>query len=443
MPANTSMKTLFKRTFSEWSQDKAPRLAAAFALYTMLSLAPLLVISIKILGVALGDNAARGQVAEAAAGFVGPAAGQAIQEMITNASKPGSGVVATIISCVMLLVGATALFASMQDALNTIWDVQPKPNQGIWATIRVRLWSAVMVFFCAALLFASFVLSTVLSSITQKLPGGLAALSFIGDLIVSFLVTWTLFGMIFKVLPDVKLAWKDVALGAAITAGLFILGKYALTLYFRFGSTTSTYGAAGSLAALLIWVYYSGMIVFFGAEFTQVYFAARGKPIEPDEHAVRMTPEDRAEQGIPSPAQVAARARPPREPARRLPLPARQQAGSRREPSQADGSPWTWAVGGAAVGAAIAAMGVEYLLHNPDQPTHKQAAAVRLDQRLDHIEQRLGRVSRIKEYLDDMDVKQRVDAVERRIRQTTTSRRNAHSPRPRWMVRLGEIIAGL
>src|SRR5688500_5648496 len=202
-----------KQTFSEFFEDKALRLAAATALLIMLSLAPLLVITIKIGAVALGRAAAEGNVQEAAAGFVGQQGGAAINEMVQNAGRPGSGRLATALSVVLLLASATGLFASVQDALNTIWDVQPKPDQGVWATIRVRLWSLLLVVCVAALLLASVALSTFIHTLTDNLSGPLLFLSYVGDIVVSLAVTTVLFALVFKFLPDVKIAWKHVWVG--------------------------------------------------------------------------------------------------------------------------------------------------------------------------------------------------------------------------------------
>lgn len=295
---------LAKRTYAAWSEDKCARLAAALALYTMLSLAPLLVITIKIAAVRLGDEAATNEVKQRAQEFVGPAAAEALQEMVANASRPGEGRLATFVSSVLLVVGATALFASIQDALNTIWGVKPKPGQGIRATLRVRLSSLLLVVAVAALLLGSVVVSSLLRTLTDNIGGGLVAVGYVVDLLVSLGVTTVLFALVFKFLPDVYLDWPDVWLGAAVTAVLFTLGKYGLALYFSRAAPASAFGAAGSLAALLLWVYYSGMIAFFGAEFTKVHFLARGKRITPRKHAVLLTAADRAAEGMPTAAQV-------------------------------------------------------------------------------------------------------------------------------------------
>lgn len=310
---------LARRTFTAWSEDKCPRLAAALALYTMLSLAPLLVITIKVAAVRLGDEAATNQVKQRAQEYVGPAAAEALQDMIAHAARPGEGRLATFVSSVLLVVGATTLFASIQDALNTIWGVKPKPGQGIRATLRVRLSSLLLVLAVAALLLGSVVLSNLLHTLADNIGGGLVALGYLFDLLVSVGVTTVLFGLLFKFLPDVRLDWRDVWVGAAVTAVLFALGKYGLTLYFSRAAPASAFGAAGSLAALLLWVYYSGMIAFFGAEFTKVHFLSRGKRIVLRPHAVLLAPADRASEGMPTAAQLGAAVRAQEQPPQRLP----------------------------------------------------------------------------------------------------------------------------
>ena len=306
----THLWSLAKRTFGAWSEDKCPRLAAALALYTMLSIAPLLVITIKIVAVRLGPEAAANRVRAGAEQYVGPAAAEALQEMIGKASRPGEGRFATVVSSVLLVVGATALFASIQDALNTVWGVKPRPGQGIRATVRVRLASLLLVVSVAALLLGSVVVSNLLHALTDDRTGAaFVAAGYAIDVLVSLGVTAVLFALLFKFLPDVRIGWRDVWVGAAVTAVLFTLGKYALTLYFSRAAPASAFGAAGSLAALLLWVYYSGMIAFFGAEFTKVHFLSRGRHVTPRAHAVLLTPADRAVEGAPTEAQLDAAVR--------------------------------------------------------------------------------------------------------------------------------------
>ena len=306
----TSILAMLKETVSDWSEDKAMKLSAALALYTILSLAPLMVVAIKILSVILGEQGATDRVSEQMQMLIGPAGGQAIEDMIKGASKPGAGIVATVISLAILLFSASAVFGELQDSLNTIWEVKPRPDQGWFATIKKRLLSMGMVFVIAFILLVSLIVSSVLTTLTGWVLGDAAGwIAIPVDIVVSVLVVTLLIGAIFKFLPDVRLKIKDVIVGAFITAVLFKVGQYGLGLYFKYGSSTSAYGAAGSFVAVLLWVYYSAWILFFGAEFTQVWARAHGRQLVPDENAVRITDEERARQGIASEERLARKAR--------------------------------------------------------------------------------------------------------------------------------------
>jgi membrane protein len=293
--------SVLKETASDWMQDNAMRLSAALSLYTLLSLAPLLVISIKVVSVVAGTkDAAKTQIIQQVQSLMGPQSAEAVKPMIENGGKHGTGVVATIVSTILLVFSATGVFVELQDSMNTIWGVKPRPNQGIMNFIRTRLLSVGMVFGVGFLLLVSMILSTVLASLAKYLGGDVKWLTILIDVGVSFAVVFLLFAGIFKFLPDVKLAWEHVWSGALLTAVLFTLGKYGLTLYFKYGTPTSAFGAAGSLAAVLLWVYYSAFILFFGAEFTKVWSLRKDGKIVPDDHAVQVTEEDRARTGIPT-----------------------------------------------------------------------------------------------------------------------------------------------
>ncbi|HBY97286.1 MAG TPA: ribonuclease BN [Chloroflexi bacterium] len=294
--------TLLKETFSEWSEDKASRLAAALAYYTVFSLGPLLIVVIAIAGVVFGQEAARGQIVAQAQGLIGRSGAQAVQTIIQNARQPTSGIVATSIGIVTLLLGASGVFGQLQDALNTIWEVMPKPGRGLMGAITDRFVSFTMVLGIGFLLLVSLVLSAVLTGLATFFGDVLPIPGFvlqIVDFVVSFAVITLLFAMIYKVLPDVEIAWGDVWIGAAMTSLLFTIGKFLIGLYLGRSAVTSTYGAAGSLVVILLWVYYSAQILFFGAEFTQVHARRYGSRIVPTEDAIPVTEKARAEQGIP------------------------------------------------------------------------------------------------------------------------------------------------
>lgn len=285
------MLALFKQTFREWSEDQVPVLAAALAYYAVFSIAPLLLIVIGVLGLVLGENAAQSTLMDQVRNAVGPQAADAIQGILQNMDRQGGGVIATVIGVVTLIVGATGVFAQLQNALNTIWEVKPDPEKsGVRHIIAVRLLSLGMILVIGLLLLVSLVLSAVLSALGEGIAGALPGGAWLWrgvDLLVSLAVITLLFAMIFKVLPDARIAWRDVWVGAALTALLFVIGKFALGLYLGNSGVASSYGAAGSLVVLLLWVYYSMQILLFGGEFTQVYAKRTGSRIEPADNAVR------------------------------------------------------------------------------------------------------------------------------------------------------------
>lgn len=274
-----TVKDLVMEAGREWSDDKASRLGAALAYYTVFSIAPLLLITIAIVGFVFGDKAASGGITSQISSFVGPTGAEAIESMIAGAGEDkGTGIFATVISSALLLFGATGVFVQLKDAMNTVWDVPEKKSKGIMGFIKERFLSFGLVLGVGFILLASLVLSTVLS-VVGKYMGGLFAMGPLLEIlnfVVSFAVITAMFAMIFKFLPDIKLPWKDVWLGAAITALLFSIGKFGLGLYLGKSSMSSTYGAAGSFVVLLVWIYYSAQIVFFGAELTQVYSRRHG-----------------------------------------------------------------------------------------------------------------------------------------------------------------------
>jgi len=270
---------IFKQTITEFTADKVPRLGAALAYYTIFSLAPLLLIVIAIAGLAFGHDAAQGKIFDQLRGALGPNTAAAIQDMVKNAAKPKSGSVATIIGVITLIFGASGVFGQLKDALNTIWDVKPKEGGGILRMVKDRFLSFAMVFGVGFLLLVSLVIDTAIAAMGKyagnHLPGG-QALWHIVELVFSFCVITVLMAGIFRLLPDLKIEWRDVWFGAALTSILFVLGKFALGIYFAKSAVGSSFGAAGSLVLVLLWVYYSAQILLFGAEFTQVYARSHG-----------------------------------------------------------------------------------------------------------------------------------------------------------------------
>jgi membrane protein len=298
----TSGWNLLRRTFAEWSEDKAPQLGASLAFYSAISIAPLLVIALSIAAFFLGEEAARGKVIEEFQGLVGSEGGKAIEDMIASANKPGAGLIATLLSIATLLFGASGVFGQLQDALNTIWEVKPKPGRGILGFVRDRFLSFAMVLGVAFLLLVSLLLTTAIAAIglsDDTLPNSLQWLAQVVNFAVSFAVISALFAMIFKLLPDVRMSWNDVWLGAIVTAVLFTIGKLAIGLYLGHSSMASSYGVAGSFVVLLVWTYYSAQILFFGAELTQVYANTYGSRIVPTENAEPLQESDRENEGRP------------------------------------------------------------------------------------------------------------------------------------------------
>ena len=286
-----TISKLLKETFQEWQQDKVSRLAAALAYYTVFSITPLLVIAIAIAGAVFGQEAAKGEIVSQINGLVGDQGAKAIEVALANADQPNISGAASLISIAILLLGASGVFAQLQEALNTIWNIKAKPNGGIWEFIRKRLLSFGMVLAIGFLLLVSLLVSAALSGIgkfeTSILPGFTLIWQII-NFAISFGFITLLFGLIYKYLPDAKIKWDDVIVGAIITALLFTFGKFIIGLYLGRGSLGSAYGAAGSLVIFLAWVYYSAQILLFGAEFTQVYARKFGKKITPNRHAQYM-----------------------------------------------------------------------------------------------------------------------------------------------------------
>ena len=269
---------LFKQTWKEFGDDKAQRLGASLAYYTIFSIAPLILIAIKIASVIFSD--AQQKITNELHTVMGASAANSLTEILANADKhKGSGTFATIVSVGTLILGAAGVFGQLKDALNTIWNVEAKPAGGILGFIKQRFLSMAMVMGVGFLLLVSLLFDAALSAmggwIGARLPGGEAVMHIAG-IVVSFTMVTVLFAMIFRYLPDTRVEWRDVWFGAAFTSILFVLGKLGLGLYLGKGSVGSAYGAAGSLVIMLVWVYWSAQILFFGAEFTQVYARQHG-----------------------------------------------------------------------------------------------------------------------------------------------------------------------
>lgn len=290
---------LVRDTFNAWNEDKAPRLAAALSFSTIFSIAPLFIIVIAIAGTVLGlrgglehpHGNVEAELLDQIKTRVGPQAAASVRDLVAaNFSKPHQGIIAQIIGWVTFIVAASGVFASLQDSLNTVWHVEPS-KQSIWLTVRQRIASLGMVLVIGFLFLVTFAFSAGLAFVStyfeRVLPFAGAGLVFtVANYVISLAVVTVLFALIYKILPDAKIEWADVWTGSGISALLFVVGQALIGIYLARSGAASAYGAAGSLLVLLLWIYYSAMILFFGAEFTKVYAVRRGRAIA----AVHQTP---------------------------------------------------------------------------------------------------------------------------------------------------------
>jgi membrane protein len=291
---------LLRATFQKWSDDAAARLGAALAYYTVFSLAPMLIIIISVAGLVLGPKAVSGQISADIGGIVGKDSANLIQSMIQSSSQSRTGIIGTVIGLVTLFLGAVGLVGQLRDSLDIVWGA-PKPQAGIARVILGYVFSFVVVLAVAALLIASAALTAIVGWLGGFLNGivpGLSTMVSVANLVVSTGLIILLFALIYKILPNVTIAWNDVWIGAIVTALLFTLGRFAIGFYLGHSNVGSGYGAAGSLVVVLLWAYYSGQIILFGAEFTEVYARqygsrhelARRRELEAAEAAARARP---------------------------------------------------------------------------------------------------------------------------------------------------------
>lgn len=286
--ASLHMLSLLQRTWTEWTADNGAQFGAALAFYSLLALSPMLLFLVSLVAFFYGEQAARGEVVDQIRPIVGSDNAETIQSVLKNSEeKKGSGWFSSIVGIVTMLVGASGVFTQLQTALNVIWDVKPKEGNGIWLLVKNKFLSLAMVFGCGFLLLVSLVVSIVLKSaenyVSDRMPlgswfwGGL-------NIAVTFAIVFVMFGAIYKVLPEARIKWKHVALGALIASAMFMVAQYLLTLYLGYSAPGSAYGAAGSVVAMVVWIYFSAQILLLGAEFAQVYATrCEGGRIEPTE----------------------------------------------------------------------------------------------------------------------------------------------------------------
>src|SRR5688572_4253917 len=269
--------SLLKKAISAWSNDYAPSMGAAISYYTLFSIAPLLLIVIAIAGFFFGDEAVRGEITAGLSGLMGEEGGKAIEGMVAAASEPKEGIIATVVGVVVLIIGATTVFGELQNSLDRIWGEPAREAGGVWSLLRSRLLSIGMILGIVFLLMVSLVFDTVLQTL-GKMWGteGWQVVAQVVNFILGFALTTTAFALIYKLMPRAKIEWHDVWVGAAVTAVLFTIGKYLISLYIGRSAVASSFGAAGSLVVVMVWVYYSAQIFLLGAEFTWVYAHEHG-----------------------------------------------------------------------------------------------------------------------------------------------------------------------
>jgi membrane protein len=281
---------VLKNSFKGFGDDKVTKMSGSLAYYTVFSMAPLLIMIISLAGLFLGREAVEGKIYGQLAGFVGADTAAQLQEIIKNASLAGKSKIAAIIGGITLLIGATTVFAEIQDSINTIWRLKPKPKKGWLKMIQNRFLSFSVIASLGFLLLVSLGITALVEGLSERLrasfPEVTVVVFYIINLVLTLIVVTSIFAVIFKVLPDADIKWKDVWAGAIATALLFILGKFAISFYISKSEVGSTYGAAGSLVVLLLWVYYSSIILYFGAEFTKSYAVKYGSEIHPNKYAV-------------------------------------------------------------------------------------------------------------------------------------------------------------
>jgi membrane protein len=281
---------VLKNSFTGFSDHKVTKLSGSLAYYTVFSMAPLMVVIISLCGIFLGQEAAQGKIYGQLAGFLGKEAALSLQEIIQKAAIGDKGTVAFIIGLVTLLVGATTVFADIQDSINMIWGLKPKPKRGWLKMLQNRFLSFSVIISLGFLLLVSLGITAILDSFSTRLQARFSDISvivfYVLNQAVTLIVISLIFGVIFRVLPDAIIKWRDVILGSIVTAVLFMLGKFGISFYIGSSNVGSTYGAAGSLIIVLLWTYYSSIILYFGAEFTKAYAIAYGSEILPSHYAV-------------------------------------------------------------------------------------------------------------------------------------------------------------
>jgi membrane protein len=281
---------VLKDSFSSFSDDKVTKLSASLAYYTVFSMGPLLILIISLCGIFLGREAMEGQIYHQLEGFMGKDTAAQLQGIIKNAAISGKGPIALVIGAITLLIGSTTVFGEIQDSINGIWGVKPKPKRGWLKMLQNRFLSFSVIVSLGFILLVSLAVTSVVDGLNDVLARRFSEVSVVFFYVVNQVVTLAvisfIFGVIFKVLPDAKIKWRDVMLGSIVTGLLFMIGKFGISIYISKSNVGSTFGAAGSLVVVLLWTYYSSLILYYGAEFTKAYAVSYGSPIHPNHYAV-------------------------------------------------------------------------------------------------------------------------------------------------------------
>ena len=462
----SSWRAILKASATEWVDADSMTWAAAIACYTVLALAPMLVVAVKVGTFVLRQGNAVQKIRDAATQWIGPDGATAVGAILDRMAQQRSGTIAAIISGILIVVSVGGVFAEIQQAMNRVWKLKPKPGKALIAFVRARFKSIVVLGFAALLILASVVAAEAIKNWSKDLGMGWTFVGWTIDFVATVVVLTIIFGMVFKTVPDAEIEWHNTIVGALITAFLFALGKHGLTLYFKFAAPASAFGAVGSLAAVLIWIYYSAQIALFGAVFTEVYAKHRGRGVRPSKHAEFLSACDETETATPSDE-------PPwSKPTRPGPRSVVGQAG-RRSPNEAGyaavlgrHAPPTHAeaqlfvdpqagseravirnlvVAGAGVvlGALLGGYGA-LQMRKPKSASPRQLADARLRRRLDAVQQRITRASRTQKYLEAEDVNERLDEIEQEIRSARSRRGRRLASRPLrrdpWTARLAEAV---
>lgn len=287
--------------FRSWREDNAPRLGAALAYYTVFSLPGLLLLLVGVAGLAFGRDAVAGRVVATMSGLIGTRGASVLQDVLRATASPARGGLAAILGVATLVLGGAGVFGALKDALNTVWEVKARPRRGWWSFIRTRLFSVLTLLGTSFLLVVSLAVNALIGSIVERLsrvlPGGAGVWQSF-NFVLSLAVLTVLFALMFKYLPDVRVRWRDVLVGAVITSLLFAVGEWLIGLYVARTDVGSAFGAAGSLMVVLVWLYYSSQMFLFGAEYTQAWALAHG-PVRPAADAEPVSEHERAQEGIP------------------------------------------------------------------------------------------------------------------------------------------------